>query len=351
MIRLENVTKTYQTPEGSQTALHDITLDIAAGEIFGIIGVSGAGKSTLIRTMNLLEPPTSGHIVVNQQNLVALTPPQLRQARQHIGMIFQQFNLLSCKTAFENIALPLVLSGAKSEDIQTRVSELLALIGLADKAQYYPNQLSGGQKQRIAIARALAHNPKVLLCDECTSALDPQTTQSILELLKRINRHLNITIVLITHEMEVIKTIADRVAVIDSGKIAEVASVINFFKSPQTECGRQLIQSVLKEELPPSIKDKITPDHKTNSDPLCRIWFSGEASSKPLITELLHRFSVSVNILQANIEYIHGEPTGIMLAILTGEENSIAQSKHFLTENNIALEIVGYVSRNHFIIG
>ena len=247
MIKLSNIRKTY---DGSTYALQGINLDIAKGEIYGIIGKSGAGKSTLIRCINMLEAPTAGEVVVDGLNLTKMPDNQLRLARKDIGMIFQHFNLLSSATVYENVAFPLKLSGKSAKEIQDKVLPLLELVGLESKKDQYPAQLSGGQKQRVGIARALANNPKVLLCDEATSALDPQTTKSILDLLKDINQSLQLTIVLITHEMQVIKEICDKVAVIENGKIIEQGPVIDIFSKPQQETTRDFISAIINHDLP-----------------------------------------------------------------------------------------------------
>jgi len=244
MIELKNINKIYITKSGAHHALKNINLHVAPGEIVGVIGKSGAGKSTLIRCVNLLERPTSGSVRVNNVELTTLNPQQLRQARHQIGMIFQHFNLLSTRTVFENVAFPLQLLKQPKNEIDQTVSLLLEKVGLSDRCDAYPSQLSGGQKQRVAIARALATKPQVLLCDEMTSALDSETTEDILKLIRGINQELGLSILCITHEMSVIKAITDRVAVIDYGEIVECAGVVDLFKSPQTPITKRLIQSV-----------------------------------------------------------------------------------------------------------
>ena len=247
MIELVNVEKTYHTSSGDIHALKRTSLTINQGEIFGIIGLSGAGKSTLIRCINMLEVPTAGQVFVDGEELTAMTETQLRKARQNIGMIFQHFNLLASRTVFDNIAFPLEIQGLGKDEIKKRVEPLLELVQLQDRADHYPSQLSGGQKQRVGIARALASNPKVLLCDEATSALDPQTTKSILNLLRDINQRLNLTIVMITHQMEVVKEICDRVAVIENGSIIEEGNMIDVFTNPRrTRLPRNLLRASIK---------------------------------------------------------------------------------------------------------
>lgn len=258
MITFENITKTYGGKTHVQ-ALKGISLTIHDGEIFGIIGKSGAGKSTLVRCINMLEKPTTGKVIIDDKELTAMSDSQLRAERKNIGMIFQHFNLLSSRTVFDNIAFPLELAGASKEVIRSKVDSLLELVGLTDRQFNYPSQLSGGQKQRVGIARALASDPKILLCDEATSALDPQTTKSILELLKDINKRLGITIVIITHEMAVIKEICDRVAVIEGGVIKEQGRVIDVFTNPQSETMKEFVKSVINMELPEGIKNWASP--------------------------------------------------------------------------------------------
>ena len=254
MIELVNVEKTYHTSSGDIQALKRTSLTINQGEIFGIIGLSGAGKSTLIRCINMLEVPTAGQVFVDGEELTAMTETQLRKARQNIGMIFQHFNLLASRTVFDNIAFPLEIQGLGKDEIKKRVEPLLELVQLQDRADHYPSQLSGGQKQRVGIARALASNPKVLLCDEATSALDPQTTKSILNLLRDINQRLNLTIVMITHQMEVVKEICDRVAVIENGSIIEEGNMVDVFTNPQNQTTKEFVKSVDKNTLPESLK-------------------------------------------------------------------------------------------------
>lgn len=347
MLQLNNIKKIYHAKNNAVEALSATDLAINEGEIFGVIGESGAGKSTLIRCVNLLEAPTEGTVHIAGQSLTQLDKSALRVARQNIGMIFQHFNLLSSRTVRDNIALPLEITRKPAAEINETIQPLLQLTGLSEKQHQYPSQLSGGQKQRVAIARALVHKPRVLLCDECTSALDPQTTQSILKLLKDINQQFNITILLITHEMEVIKSICDRVAVLEKGKIVECEPVLQFFKQPKTDVAKSMLQSTLKHDLPDSFRKIIEKNAADNCAPVWRIWFSGGATTKPLIAELLQHYSVSINILQANIEYIHGEATGIMLASVDGEESNIAKGHQFLTEKNIMIETIGYVNRNN----
>ncbi|MEH7363016.1 methionine ABC transporter ATP-binding protein, partial [Priestia megaterium] len=263
MIKFQRVSKIFESGSKKVEALKDIELTIQKGDIFGVIGLSGAGKSTLLRTINLLEYPTSGEVIVDGENLATLSETELRKNKKRIGMIFQHFNLLNSKTVFENIAMPLILSGKPKKDIKLRVEELLHFVGLEDKAGVYPDHLSGGQKQRVGIARALATNPSILLCDEATSALDPHTTESILKLLKRVNEEYQITIVIITHEMEVIKQICNRVAVMKDGKIIETGNVFDIFSSPRTEIAKNFVQSVVRDDIPQNVYELV---QTTNSN-------------------------------------------------------------------------------------
>ena len=301
MIEIRHLSKSFPSKTGSVEALRDVSLTISDGEIFGIIGLSGAGKSTLVRCMNLLERPTSGEVWVDGQNLTALGRRELLQVRRRIGMIFQGFNLLEQRTVLRNVCFPLEISGIGRKDTIQRAEELLALVGLTDKAAAYPSQLSGGQKQRVAIARALATNPRYLLCDEATSALDPNTTRSILELLRRINATLGVTIVVITHEMKVIDQICDRVAVIDHSRIAEEGRVSDVFTNPKSEIARELI-------LP---KDRTALD--TTGGRRLRLIFNGETARKPVIADMVLACRVPVSILFADTKEFDGAIYGHMI--------------------------------------
>ena len=270
MIKLSNITKVFQQGNRTIQALNNVSLHVPAGQIYGVIGASGAGKSTLIRCVNLLERPTQGSVLVGGQELTALSESELTKARRQIGMIFQHFNLLASRTVFGNIALPLELDNTPRDEIKRRVTELLDLVGLSEKQDAYPANLSGGQKQRVAIARALASNPKVLLCDEATSALDPATTRSILELLKDINRRLGLTILLITHEMDVVKRICDCVAVISNGELIEQDSVSEVFSHPKTPLAQQFIQSTLHLDIPEDYAERLNAQSDDNRVPLLR---------------------------------------------------------------------------------
>lgn len=343
MISIQHLSKSYQAGKKLVDALDDINLDIPSGEIYGIIGRSGAGKSTLIRCLNLLESPTSGKIIIEGQCLTEMNRAQLLAARREMGMIFQHFNLLQSRTVTGNIALPLECAKMPQAKITKRVDELLTLVDLESHATHYPSQLSGGQKQRVAIARALATNPKVLLCDEATSALDPQSTQSILALLQSINEQLGITIVLITHEMDVIKTICHRVGILDNGRLVENRPVIDVFTDPNTEAAKALVRSSTKMHLPVFLKELISSKPAPNGGTIVRIAYHGTTASQPILSYLIKHFPITINILQGNIETIQHQIAGIMIVEMKGEQESIDQSCDFLREHDLHLEVLGYV--------
>jgi D-methionine transport system ATP-binding protein len=338
LIKFQNVSKVFESGGKKIEALKDIQLTVEKGDIFGVIGFSGAGKSTLIRTVNLLEYPTSGEVIVDGRNLAKLSEKELRQAKKNIGMIFQHFNLLESKTVFENVAMPLVLSKKPKKEIKLRVEELLRFVGLEDKIENYPNQLSGGQKQRVGIARALATNPSILLCDEATSALDPQTTESILQLLKRINEEYRITILIITHEMEVIKQICNRVAVMENGRIIETGNVFDIFTNPQTETARNFVRSVVREEIPKSVYDLLENSDRYNK--IYKIDFFGISSGKPVISQAAKLFNVEVNILFGNITELQGIPFGNLIVELRGAEEEIERTRVYISEQNVTIREV-----------
>ncbi|GGC97909.1 methionine ABC transporter ATP-binding protein [Vreelandella lutescens] len=346
MIELSNVSKTYGSGDNAVHALQNVNLTIPKGTIHGVIGLSGAGKSTLIRCVNLLERPTSGSVVVDGQEMTGLTRSELNHARHRIGMIFQHFNLLTTRNVFDNIALPLELMGEKRSDIQNRVLPLLDMVGLSDKANQYPAQLSGGQKQRVAIARALASKPNVLLCDEATSALDPQTTSSILELLRDINHQLGITILLITHEMEVVKSICHRVSLISDGKLVEDAEVGDFFTAPNTQLGRDFLNDFLQLSPPKELLERLEELPGEHTHPVVRLTFSGDAVSTPLISRLARECSVDVSILQAKVESIQDRTLGLMIAELLGSHEQTQQAMSYLEAHQLQVEVLGHVQRN-----
>ncbi|AYH02662.1 methionine ABC transporter ATP-binding protein MetN [Pectobacterium parmentieri] len=343
MIELSNITKVFQQNGRAITALSDVSLHVPTGQIYGVIGASGAGKSTLIRCVNLLERPTEGKVLVDGQELTQLSDSQLTRARRQIGMIFQHFNLLASRTVFGNISLPLELDNTPKADIAKRVNELLELVGLADKYDVYPANLSGGQKQRVAIARALASNPKVLLCDEATSALDPATTRSILELLKDINRRLGLTILLITHEMDVVKRICDQVAVISDGRLIEQDTVSEVFSHPKTPLAQKFIQSTLHLDIPDDYLARLSPDYRPETTPLLRMEFTGKSVDAPLLSEVARRFNINNNIISAQMDYAGGVKFGIMLTEMHGNDADIKAAIQFLQESHVTVEVLGYV--------
>ncbi|MPW26182.1 ATP-binding cassette domain-containing protein [Alkalibaculum sp. M08DMB] len=328
IIEIVDLTKTFTTKDGEIKALDNINLTIHKGDIFGIIGMSGAGKSTLVRCINFLEVPTEGTVIVDNKNLATLNNKRLRELRRTMGMIFQQFNLLMQKTVIENICFPLEISGVSKSDSKIRAKELLELVGLKDKENAYPSQLSGGQKQRVAIARALSTNPKVLLCDEATSALDPNTTRSILELLKDINKTLNITIVIITHEMAVIEEICSHVAIIDESKIAETGRVQDIFTHPKTAPAQRLVypQGTRVEEY--------------LSKRCCRIVFDGSSSYDPVISQMILACKTPINILFADMKDIEGKAFGQMVIQLPSDEVLADKVVRYLHSRNLAVEEV-----------
>lgn len=343
MIQLQSISKCYQDGHHSFEALRNINLCINKNEIFGIIGLSGAGKSTLLRCINLLERPNIGKVLINDVDLLTLSSEKLREMRRNIGMIFQHFNLLSSKTVYQNIAFPLEIAGVNKTDIQQHVIKMAQLTGLETKLEHYPAQLSGGQKQRVAIARALVSGSKILLCDEATSSLDPETTQSILELLKKVRDELGVTIILITHEMHVIKSICDRIALIEQGEIIEQGETSEVFANPQTETAKRFVYSTLHLDLPKHIQQTIKQEITAKSATVLRLWFLKESAQDAMIAHLVKRFYVDVNILQASLEYIHEHLMGIMVIKLEAHGEKLEQCIHYLTSQNIKAEVIGYV--------
>ena len=343
MIQLKQISKQFEVKGQKITALDNVNLEVPKGTIYGVIGASGAGKSTLIRCVNLLERPTLGQVIVDGKDLTTLSEKELILARRHIAMIFQHFNLLSSRTVFENVALPLELSHTAKDQIEKKVSELLELVGLADKRDVYPSNLSGGQKQRVAIARALASDPQVLLCDEATSALDPATTQSILQLLKEINTRLGLTILLITHEMDVVKRICDRVAVIDQGRLVESGSVSEIFSNPKTELAQRFIQSTFHIELPKEYMDQLSPNQTPNIKPIIKFEFTGRSVDAPLLSCASKKFGIDFSILMSQIDYAGGVKFGFVIAEMEGDPDAIAEAKFYLIDNNVKVEVLGYV--------
>lgn len=343
MIILKNLNKDFHQKNKKVTALSDVSLQVKAGRIFGIIGASGAGKSTLIRCVNLLEIPDSGEVIVDGRDLLKLSAKELSKARREIGMIFQHFNLLSSRTVSGNVAFPMELAGSSNKEIDARVTELLALVGLADKAMDYPATLSGGQKQRLAIARTLACNPKILLCDEATSALDPATTRSILELLKDINRQFNITILLITHEMDVVKSICDEVAIISEGKLIEQGTVSEIFAHPKMELTAAFIKSSIKITVPEFYRKRLHQEKDAQSNPLLKLGFTGDTTDSAVISEASQRFAIKYNIITAQIEYAGDVKFGVMIVEVAGSDDQHKQAIEWFKTQHIIVEELGYV--------
>lgn len=341
MIKIQDLTKVFPSPVGDIVALQEVNLHIKQGDIFGVVGLSGAGKSTLLRCINMLEKPTSGSIYFDGVDMTKLSSRQLRQSRKQVGMIFQHFNLLSSRTVWGNVAFPLEIAGESKEAIDKRVKELLSLVGLTDKAKSYPSQLSGGQKQRVGIARALANNPKVLLCDEATSALDPQTTSSILELLKDIHGRMDLTIILITHQMEVVKQICNTVAVIESSKVVEQGPLLSMFSNPRTDTAKGFFSTISLAQLPEGLRERI---RHLNSLPLegkiVKINFYGEITAKPVISTLVKQFDVDANILYGNIDHIQDSPFGALVVELRGKNGGTFDALNYLKEQGLEVEVI-----------
>lgn len=334
MIKIENLSKVYQNGSNPIHALKNISLKIHKGEIFGIIGLSGAGKSTLIRCINRLEEPTEGRIVIDGEDITQLDKKSLRNVRKKIGMIFQHFNLFSQKTVYKNIAFPLELEGLSKSEIEKRVNTLLDYVGLKDKKDAYPSQLSGGQKQRVAIARALANNPKILLSDEGTSALDPKTTKSILDLLRRVRDEFGLTIVLITHQMEVIKEVCDRVAIIEDGNIIEINTVEDLFKNPKTKTAMEFI-SKLKSDISEEV---IEPNDFEGT--IVRLGYSKGNAKEPIVSNMVKKFDVQANILAGDINRILSKNIGHLILELQGSDTEVSKAIEFLRHNNVDVEVM-----------
>ena len=341
MIKLTHISKNFASGGRTVHAVQDVSLSIGKGEIFGIIGFSGAGKSTLVRCINLLERPTSGSVTVDGKEMTALSARELRQARKKIGMIFQHFNLMPSRTVFGNVAYPLRGSGLSREQIADKVHRLLELVGIGDKAEAYPKQLSGGQKQRVAIARALANDPNVLLCDEATSALDPQTTKAILRLLKNLNEKLGITVVIITHEMAVVKEICDRVAVMEHGRVVEQGEVFNVFADPRQEITRSFIHTTSNLRKIEELIEEDSPVVQLKPGELIvRLNYIQRNVSEPLISTVSRKFDITLNIIFSDIAIVQNAPIGGTVAIISGEREQITQAMQYLSEKNVGVEVI-----------
>ena len=341
MIEFTHVSKDFGSGEKMVRAVRDVSLTIQDGEIFGIIGFSGAGKSTLVRCINLLERPTNGTVVVDGKEMTALSPKELRLARRKIGMIFQHFNLMPSRTVFGNVAYHLQGQGLSKQAIQNKVRKLLKLVDIADKETAYPSQLSGGQKQRVAIARALANDPKVLLCDEATSALDPQTTKAILTLLKDLNQKLNLTIVMITHEMAVVKEICDHVAIMEHGQVVEQGEVFSLFADPKQPITQNFIRTTSNlQKIEELIAEGSPVVQLQPGEVIVRLSYIQKNVSEPLISTLSQRFQISLNIIFADIEIVQDAPIGGTVAILSGEREQITKAMEYLIEKNVGVEVL-----------
>lgn len=341
MIRLENVSKTFTDSNKEVHAVNNVSLTINDGDIFGIIGFSGAGKSTLVRCINLLEKPTEGKVFVDDAEITALSGKELRKARKKIGMIFQHFNLMPSRTIFGNVAYPLRGSGLSKEEIREKVHHLLELVGISEKENAFPSQLSGGQKQRVAIARALANDPGILLCDEATSALDPQTTKSILKLLQQLNQTLGITVVVITHEMAVVKEICNRVTVMDHGDVVEEGEVFHVFASPKEPLTRSFIKTTSNLQ---KIEELIAADSPVvatkQGELIVRLSYVEKNTSEPLISTVTQKFGIILNIVFADVEIVQNAPIGGTVAIVSGESSKIDEALQYLRDKNVGVEVI-----------
>ncbi|MFJ7935703.1 methionine ABC transporter ATP-binding protein [Sporosarcina sp. NPDC096371] len=339
MIRLTDVHKRFGAGPVSISAVENVSLDIAEGEIFGIIGYSGAGKSTLIRLLNGLETPTSGNVTIGGREISSIKGKELRAARQKVSMIFQHFNLLWSRTVRDNIAFPLEIAGVRKAERERKVNELIDLVGLSGRENAYPSELSGGQKQRVGIARALANDPEVLLCDEATSALDPETTDAILELLTGINERLGLTIVLITHEMHVIRKICHRVAVMEAGKVVEIGNVLDVFQSPQEPITKRFVSQVTEST---EVKQAVAHiKQELSSGTLIKLVFVGERTEQPVLASLIRKFDVDVNIVQGNISHTRGGAYGTLILQLVGDEREIEEAIQYLHAQDVQTEVLG----------
>lgn len=341
MITFQNMSKTFESGGKIVEAVKNVNLNIEKSRICGIIGFSGAGKSTLVRCINLLERPTEGKVFLGQTELTALSEKQLRKERKKIGMIFQQFNLFSSRTVQQNIAYPLKYQGIKKKEIDKKVDELLCLVGLEDKAKMYPSQLSGGQKQRVAIARALANDPEILLSDESTSALDPQTTKSILKLLKKLNETLGITIVVITHEMQVVKEICDKVVVMENGEIVEEGDVFQVFSNPQKAITRDFVDSTSNlSKIYELIEGDVSITKLNKGECILKFKYLERSSSEALVSQISRTFNLNVNIIFGNIELIGENPIGGLVSIVKGQSEDIEAAIKYLKEKNVGVEVI-----------
>ena len=341
IIEFKNISKTFKSKNSEVHALKNISLSVQKGDIFGVIGFSGAGKSTLVRMINALEKPTSGSVIVNDENVLELRGEKLRGFRKNIGMIFQHFNLMNSRNVFDNVAFPLKRSGLSKSQIAEKVHNLLELVEIRDKEKQYPSQLSGGQKQRVAIARALANNPDILLCDEATSALDPTTTRSILKLLKKLNEQLNLTIVIITHQMEVIKEICGKVAVMENGKIVEQGDVFSIFANPQNEVTKRFIRATSNLTKIDELIAEDSPVVKLSAgEKLVRFSYIQKDVCEPLISATSRLYDITMNIIFAEIDFVQGSPIGGTVAIVSGKSEAIERALEHIRDEGVGVEIL-----------
>jgi D-methionine transport system ATP-binding protein len=341
LIELKHIVKEFNDSGRDVHAVNDVSLTIDDGDIFGIIGFSGAGKSTLVRCINLLGRPTSGEVIIDGRDITALSQKELREARKKIGMIFQHFNLMPSRTVAGNVAFPLKNSGLSKQEIKAKVKKLLDMVEIGDKEDAYPSQLSGGQKQRVAIARALANDPKILLCDEATSALDPQTTHSILELLKRLNKELGITIVVITHEMDVVKTICNKVAVMEHGRVVETGDILKVFTEPEADITRAFIRSTSNLS---KAEDFLKADNPVTrikpGELMARLNYNNVRVSQPIISTAILKFQVYMNIVFADVEIVGDSNIGGTVAIFSGEKENISRALDYFKSVNVDVEVI-----------
>lgn len=341
MIKFQHVSKYFNNKGGKVPAVDDVTLEINKGEIFGVIGFSGAGKSTLVRCINLLETPDEGRVFINGREITAMSAKELNRQRKKIGMIFQQFNLFATRTVYQNIEFPLRGSGLSKNEKRKKVESLLRLVGLEEKAKSYPSQLSGGQKQRVAIARALANDPEILLSDESTSALDPQTTKSILELLKKVNKELGITIVIITHEMQVIKDICSRVAVMKEGKVVETGEVFDIFANPNEDITKEFADSTTNlSRIYDLLEEEGAVTNLKKDEAILRFKYLERNVSEALVSHMSRKYELDVNIIFGNIELIGENPIGGLVSIVKGKKENIENAIDFLKDKNVGVEVI-----------
>lgn len=333
MVRIENISVQFKTKSGITDAVRNVSLSIEEGEIFGIVGASGAGKSTLLRTINMIERPGGGKVFIGKTDITTLYGRDLRKMRQKAGMIFQHFNLMHTKNVYENIALALKIAGKNGREIKSRVPELLALVGLTEKAISYPSQLSGGQKQRVGIARALANDPEILLCDEPTSALDLETTRSILDLIRDINRRFGITVILISHEMDVIKSVCTRVAVMNNGEVVEINTSYGIFSKPVHETTKDMVRHSLNIEVPEDILASMNGS-------IVRVVYLSETALEPVLSNAIKKYTVNINIIHGKIEYIAGLPIGILILNLRGKKSEITEVIEYLKKRTALTEVI-----------